>query len=150
MKQLLYLSLLGLLACNSSENKSASSSPSASTNSGNNSGHWEGAFTNGMKETFISFDISEDGKKLENLEFKGYWRCDGKLEQDVLGPEKSFDIIDQKVDGTISEPEDGGATAVRYELHAIFNGEKAEGRFRMNLNALACDTYELTWTAEKK
>ncbi|MGZ5285724.1 MAG: hypothetical protein ACXWB9_01000 [Flavisolibacter sp.] len=112
--------------------------------------HWEGAFTNGMKETFISFDVSADGTKLENLTFSGYWRCDGSLTKDILGPEKSFTIQNNKVDGSISEPEDGGATAIRYELHATFEGSKASGSFRMNINALACDTYLLQWTAAKK
>jgi hypothetical protein len=103
-----------------------------------------------MKQTFISFDVSADGKKLEELTFKGYWRCDGKLTQDIMGPEKSFAIVDNKVDGIIVEPEDGGATATRYELHATLNGNKAEGTFRMNINGLGCDTYKLTWTAERK
>jgi hypothetical protein len=67
-----------------------------------------------------------------------------------MGPEKSFAIVDNKVDGIIVEPEDGGATATRYELHATLNGNKAEGTFRMNINGLGCDTYKLTWTAERK
>lgn len=112
--------------------------------------HWEGAFTNGMKQTYISFDVSADGKQLKNLTFKGYWYCDGKLTQDILGPEKSFVISNKAVDGVITEPEDGGATAIRYELKAKLTGNKAEGTFRMNINALNCDTRVLTWTASKK
>jgi hypothetical protein len=103
-----------------------------------------------MKQTYIGFDDSADGKQLENLTFKGYWRCDGKLEQTTLGPEKSFTIVDNKADGSITEPEGGGATATRYELHATLKGNKAEGSFRMNFNALGCDTYKLTWIAQTK
>jgi hypothetical protein len=140
------------MACtnaNSDNNNTTNSTPPPKEITGKKQ-HWEGVFTNGMKQTFISFDVSADGKKLEELTFKGYWRCDGKLTQDIMGPEKSFAIVDNKVDGIIVEPEDGGATATRYELHATLNGNKAEGTFRMNINGLGCDTYKLTWTAERK
>jgi hypothetical protein len=64
--------------------------------------------------------------------------------------EKSFAVVINKVDGSITEPECGGATATRYKLHAIFKGDHAEGTFRMNINTLGCDTYKLTWTAQTK
>ncbi|MDQ3279330.1 MAG: hypothetical protein M3Q06_13455 [Bacteroidota bacterium] len=108
--------------------------------------HWEGAFTNGMKETFISFDVSPDGKKLSNLTFKGYWRCNGKLTQDILGPEESFQIKNGVVDGVIIDKE----AYIRYELKATLNGNKAEGTFRMSITGLGCDTYVLKWTASPK
>lgn len=112
--------------------------------------HWEGAFTNGMKQTFISFDVAANGREVKNLTFKGYWYCSGKLTQDIMGPEKSFPLSNNTVNGVIVEPEGGGATATRYELKATFKGNKAEGTFRMNINGLGCDTYVLTWTATKK
>lgn len=152
MKQLLYLLFaFTLFACNNdktakSQNKAANEAPAGS----GLAGKWEGSFTNGMNETFISFEISEDGKELRELTFKGYWRCDGKLEHTTLGPEKSFMVRGNKVEGTITEPEDGGASAIRYELQAEFKGGQAEGMFRMNINALACDTYKLNWTAKRK
>ncbi len=144
-----------VLACNNNTNQKDTNNPetkkeSASTKTTGEKTHWEGSFSNGMKETTISFDVSADGTKLENLTFSGYWRCDGSLTRDILGPEKSFTIQNNKVDGSISEPEGGGATAIRYELHAKFDGSKASGTFRMNINALACDTYVLEWTALKK
>lgn len=134
---------------NTDNNVTIGSAPATKETSGHTQ-HWEGSFTNGMKQTFISFDVSADGKKLEALTFKGYWRCDGKLTQDIMGPEKSFAIVDNQVDGVIVEPEGGGATATRYELQARFDGNKAEGTFRMNINGLGCDTYKLNWIAEKK
>lgn len=153
MKKILTLFTISLLcACNNDvkkENKAAEVSKNLPTASFSG-GHYEGAFTNGMKETFISFDISKDGSSLENLTFKGYWRCGGTLEQTTLGPEKSFEIKGNKVDGHITEPENGGATAIRYQLKANIDGDRAEGSFRMNINALSCDTYLLDWTAEKK
>ncbi len=156
-KLLLPLSCLLLLSCSDSKTpvidpntaapaQTKAADPGAETKGG----HYEGSFTNGMKETYISFDVSPDGKELRELTFKGYWRCDGKLTQDIMGPKKSFPISGNKVDGIVVDPEDGGATATRYELHGSFNGNKAEGNFRMNINGLACDTYKLTWTAERK
>ncbi len=146
-----------LLACNNNPDAGQAKTADNKTIEKNDSkesagekSHWEGSFTNGMKETTISFDVSADGTRLENLTFSGYWYCDGSLTRDILGPEKSFTIQNNKVDGSISEPENGGATATRYELHARFDGSKASGSFRMNINALACDTYVLQWTAAKK
>jgi len=158
MKQLLlFLFASSLLACtndksNKTENTSSetSSSSSSAHSSSNSPGHWEGIFSNGMKGAKISFDISDDGKELKELTFQGYWRCEGKLDLTTLGPQKSFAIENNKVDGVIVEPEGGGATAVRYELHATINGDTAEGTFRMNLNGLGCDTYKLNFTAKKK
>ncbi|MGN6163615.1 MAG: hypothetical protein ACTHOF_03660 [Flavisolibacter sp.] len=151
MKIYMLLCAMLSLACTNA-NKTADQ-PSSSTSSTETSGkgqHWEGAFTNGMKKTYISFDVSADGKQLQKLTFNGYWYCDGSLTQDIMGPQKSFSITGNKVDGVIVEPEGGGASATRYELHAVFNGSKAEGTFRMNINGLGCDTYKLNWTAEKK
>lgn len=136
MKTMLYLVLLcfSVSACAQKEKK------------------FEGTFSNGMKGAKISFILSADGKKLKDLTFQGYWRCDGKLELTTVGPSenKSFPVINGKVDGIIVEPENGGATAFRFELHGTINGKQASGTFRMNINALACDTYKLNWTAATK
>jgi hypothetical protein len=144
-----------LFACNNDKGtatqKTSSESSSSSANSSSNiSGQWEGNLSNGMKGAKISFEISEDGKELKDLTFQGYWRCGGKLDLTTLGPEKSFTIENNKVDGVITEPEGGGASAARFELHATINGDKAEGTFRMNINGLGCDTYKLNWTASRK
>ena len=112
--------------------------------------HFEGTFSNGMKGDKISFDISADGKKLTNLTFKGYWRCSGTLESTTAGPKGAYDIMNSKVNGHISEPPNGGATAWRFDLEAAIQGTKASGTFRMNINNLGCDTYKLKWTAESK
>ena len=112
--------------------------------------HFEGIISNGMKGDKISFDISADGKKLENLTFTGYWRCAGRLESTTAGPEGAYDIVNGKVSGHISEPPNGGSTAWRFDLDATISGNKAEGTFRMNINNLGCDSYKLNWTAVAK
>lgn len=113
---------------------------------------YEGSFSNGMKGAKFSFVLSADGKKVKDVTFQGYWRCDGKLELTTMGPSenKAFPVVNGKVDGIIVEPENGGATAARFELHGIINGKQASGTFRMNINALACDSYKLNWTATAK
>lgn len=109
--------------------------------------HFKGAFTNGMKGDSIFFNVSSDNKKLTNLTFKGYWRCSGKLEQVLTGPDGSFDIVNGIVKGHISEPPNGGSTAWRFDIENTIEGKKAFGTFRMNINNLGCDTYLLEFTA---
>jgi len=110
--------------------------------------NFRGALTGGFKGDSIFFDVNADGTKLENLTFKGYWRCDGKLEMlSAAGPEGSFTLVNNKVDDHISEPPNGGATAWRFDLNASINGKEGSGTFRMNINGLGCNTGMLKWTA---
>ncbi|MEJ7611017.1 MAG: hypothetical protein WKF88_07550 [Ferruginibacter sp.] len=112
---------------------------------------FRGAFSNGMKGDSLFFKVSADGKKLQELTFKGYWRCAGKLEQQRgVGPEGSFDIINGKASGHISDPPDGGSTAWRFDIDATISGNTASGTFRMNINNLGCDTYLLKFDAVSK
>ena len=113
--------------------------------------HFKGALTGGMKGDSIFFDVNAAGTKLENLTFKGYWRCNGKLEQErAAGPMGAFSLLNGKVNDHISEPPDGGATAWRFDLEATIEGNTATGKFRMNINALGCNTGTLQWTATAK
>ncbi|TCZ70479.1 hypothetical protein [Flaviaesturariibacter aridisoli] len=152
---------LALLACSGNDpvatpkeadgNTAATTETLATASSDAGRGHYEGVFSNGMKETFLSFDVSKDGNEVRNLTFKGWWYCDRRLTQERgIGPQKGFAIRANKVDGVVSEPENGGASAVRFELHGTFSGNKASGTFRMNINGLGCDTYVLNWTANRK
>ncbi|MEP7080974.1 MAG: hypothetical protein ABI784_09605 [Ginsengibacter sp.] len=113
--------------------------------------HFKGALIGGLKGDSIFFDVSANGKKLENLTFKGYWRCSGKLEQlRAVGPEGAFDIVNGVAKGHISDPPDGGSTAWRFDIDATIKGATATGTFRMNINNLGCDTYLLKFTAVQK
>lgn len=143
-----------LTACNSTdeaENSEEESTQSArkpkKSKASASGGHWKGSFSNGMKGATISFDIA--GDQLSNLTFEGYWRCDGKLDLTTLGPEESFTIEGNKVDGVIIEPKDGPAP-FRYELHGNMDGDEASGTFRLSNIPAGCDTYVLNWTAEKQ
>ncbi|MDB5201404.1 MAG: hypothetical protein JWQ27_813 [Ferruginibacter sp.] len=126
----------------SGDNNMAAASPSSAK-----ARHFAGAISNGMKGDSLFFDLSADGSKLDNLTFKGYWRCSGKLESTRVGPEGSFKVLNGKVNDHISEPPNGGSTAWRFDLDATIKGNTAAGTFRMNINNLGCDTYVLKWTA---
>lgn len=152
---LLILCVLALLACSEpAENREATPDtkteiiPVSQTSAPIKK--FRGALIGGYKGDSIFFEISEDGKRVENLAFKGHWRCSGKIERvPIAGPEGSLPIIDGKVDDHISDPPDGGATAWRFDLKAEFKGKKAEGKFRMNINALDCNSGMLSYTAEQ-
>lgn len=152
MKNTLYLVIM-LLGCANATGEAApanTNTPETTTSETAKVRHYAGSISNGMKGDSIFFDISADGKRLENLTFKGYWRCSGKLEQTTVGPDGAFTIKDSKVNDHISEPPDGGSTAWRFELHADIKPATASGTFRMNINNLGCDTYELQWKAVAK
>lgn len=145
--------MLVLLSCNSGSANNIAAAAKDTTQqakslSRSGKKHFKGIFSNGMKGDSISFDISEDGTRLENLTFKGWWRCDGKIEHTTAGPEGSFAIRDGKVNDHISEPPNGGSTAWRFDLEATIASGSAEGTFRMNINNLGCNTYKLNWTAK--
>jgi hypothetical protein len=112
--------------------------------------NFEGTFSNGMKGAKFTFTLSADGKTMNDITFRGYWRCSGKLDLTTLGPSKGIKVQNGIIDAIVVEPENGGATAMRYELHGTIKGSQASGTFRMNLNALGCDTYKLNWTATAK
>ncbi|WP_139924924.1 hypothetical protein [Hymenobacter sp. DG01] len=110
---------------------------------------WTGTISNGMKGDKVSFTVSPDGKRISDFTFDGYWRCSGKLERQVIGPEGGFEIKTGKLKAVAVEPPDGGATAWRFALEGDFTARTAaKGTFRMNINNLGCDTYVLQWSAK--
>ena len=119
--------------------------PAATTSTGK---HFEGTYSNGMKGAIIKFDISPDGKKLNNLTYKGYWYCDGKLEFANYAPDSGFDIVDGKASGDIKEKSSN--VTFEFVLDATIDGNNAEGTFTMRLNPGNCTTCKLNWTASVK
>ena len=109
-----------------------------------------GSLSNGMKGDKITFTLAADGQTVEEVTFSGYWRCGGKLEQITVGPDKGFTVKGNLISGVVVEPPAGGATAWRFELNGEIKGKTASGTFRMNINALNCDTHLLKWTATTK
>ncbi|TCC94417.1 hypothetical protein EZ428_06495 [Pedobacter frigiditerrae] len=106
-----------------------------------------GTFSNGFKGAKLSFTLTADGKQVQSFTFDGYWRCGGSTEHIKAGLEKSFSVVNGKIQGVILDPENGGASAFRFNLEGVVNGKHANGTFRMNITGLSCDTYKLNWTA---
>ena len=152
MKTILSVAILSLMfsACNYSEsttlpqsnNESFAKAGEKEVVNAAPASHWKGSFSNGMKGATISFDV--DGNQLKDLTFKGYWRCDGKLELTTIGPSAGYVIKGNTVDGTIKE------SGFYFEVHGNLNGNKASGTLRFAFVAGGCDTYKLNWTAEKQ
>lgn len=139
--------LIFVVACVSKTDSANLNEPQTTNSENLKVKRFKGAFSNGMKGDSIFFNVSADNKTLTDLTFKGYWRCAGKLEQTLTGPEGSYNIENGIVKGHISEPPNGGSTAWRFDIDATINGNKASGTFRMNINNLGCDTYLLKFTA---
>ncbi len=149
------LTLFGLISCTNATGSGpqiiATGNPIEPITQSAGVKHFKGALTGGLKGDSIFFDVSANGKKLENLTFKGYWRCNGKLERlAAVGPDGAFDIVNGIAKGHISEPPDGGSTAWRFDIDATIKGKTATGTFRMNINNLGCNTYLLKFTAVQK
>jgi hypothetical protein len=109
-----------------------------------------GTFSNGYKGAKLSFVLSADKKWIKDLTFTGHWRCGGSTENITAGPEKAFPIKNGQVDAAITDPENGGSSAFRFNLKGLIKGNTASGTFRMSITGLSCDTYLLNWTANAK
>lgn len=109
-----------------------------------------GTFSNGYKGGKISFVLSADKKTIKDLTFTGHWRCGGSTESITAGPEKAIPVRNGVVEAVITDPENGGASAFRFNIKGAIKGKTASGTFRMSITGLSCDTYELQWTAQSK
>ena len=119
----------------------------ATTSSALATGEWRGEVTGGYQGNTLAFTVDEGGTRASDLTFQGHWDCEDGIEQTTLGPTGSFPIESDRLDVTSVDPPDGGATAIRFVLAGLFTDGRAEGTLRINLNALGCDTGELSWTA---
>jgi len=109
-----------------------------------------GTFSNGYKGARISFVLSADKKTIKDLTFTGHWRCSGSIESISAGPEKPIPVKNGEVRAVITDPENGGSTAFRFQFEGNIKGNSANGNFRMSITGLSCDTYLLNWTAKSK
>ena len=128
----------------------ASAAPSAISEpapSARPAGTWRGEVTGGYTGNTLTFTVAGDGATVADLTFEGHWDCADGIETATLGPTGSFPIEADRLDLTSVDPPDGGATATRFVLAGAFTGARAEGTLRVNLNALGCDTGELSWSA---
>jgi hypothetical protein len=108
---------------------------------------YEGEFQSGYRDTKISFNVSQDGKQVSDLSFSGNLKCDSSIQQIKITTSKPLALTNGKVDGIVSDPEDGGPTAWHFEIHGFVLKGKATGTFRLHNTNLGCDTHKLKWSA---
>lgn len=109
--------------------------------------YYEGEFQNGYRDTKISFNLSPDSKHITDVTFAGNIKCDSAIQQIKITSTKQLVLTHGKVDGTVSEPEDGGAAAWHFEIHGFILKAKATGTFRLHNQNLGCDTQKINWGA---
>lgn len=130
---------------------SAASTPAAEPRapavSGAPAGRWSGEVTGGYKGNRVTFTLADGGTRMEDIVFEGHWDCEGGIETATLGPTGAFPLQGDSIAIVSVEPEDGGATAQRFEMHGRVTGGRAEGWLRIGLVALGCDTGRLSWSA---
>lgn len=119
--------------------------PAAS--SGVKPGKWSGAVTGGYKGNRISFVVADGGASVGDVVFEGHWDCSDGIETTTSGPTGSFPLQGSTLAIESVDPPGGGATATRFVLNGQIRADGAEGTLRINLNALGCDTRQLSWTA---
>lgn len=110
-------------------------------------GTWTGEATGGYQGNRISFTVTPDGARMEDIVFEGHWDCEDGIDMTTLGPTPGFAITGDTIAILSVEPEDGGATAQRFDMQGRFADGRASGTLRINLNALGCDTRLLSWSA---
>lgn len=114
---------------------------------GSTSSTWEGVVTGGYTGNQLSFVISADRSRVEDIVFQGHWDCADGIETTTSGPSGSFPVDQGRIEITSVDPPDGGATATRFVLTGQLSADRAQGTLRINLNALGCDTRVLSWSA---
>ena len=119
----------------------AGSDPGAS---GLRTGRWRAAVTNGFKGDSLFFTVAPDGKRVTDVEFRGYWRCreGGTKLMDTGHPPGEFPITGDSVSGEQRAP------YLLWTLRGRFAGrDSATGTFRTEYHT-ECDTYKLIWVGE--
>jgi hypothetical protein len=125
----------------------APAAPASSSSAGTRAGRWAGEVTGGYTGNRISFTVSADGARMEDITFEGHWDCEDGIETATLGPTAPAPLAGDTIAVLSVEPEDGGATAQRFDMQGRFAEGRASGTLRINLNALGCDTRVLSWSA---
>lgn len=110
-------------------------------------GKWKAIISNGFKGDVLTFTVNNDSKRIENVEFVGYWRASGRTEILVdEDPPGTFAIAD----GQFSEIKKVEKARMWWEFSGKFNSStSAQGTYRVAYSGGASDTYLLKWEAKK-
>jgi hypothetical protein len=118
------------------------------TSIGPKPGRWVATVSNGFKGDQLTFTVSADGKRIENVVFKGHWRSRASRTEVLmdLDPPKPFDIIKNSFSGVQQEEKAG----MWWEFIGKFtSATTAEGSYRCSFAGGENDTYQLKWTAKR-
>lgn len=124
----------------------ATDAPEAS-NGKPRAGKWEAAVSNGYKGDKLTFTVSADGKRVENVEFTGHWRSRSYGAEVLmdLDPPKPYTISKDSFSAVQQEEKAG----MWWEFIGKFtSATTAEGSYRCSFAGGENDTYKLKWTAK--
>lgn len=144
------LVLVSAIACARDEAPAAATpgtaAPSATTDAPAG-GSWQGEVTGGYTGNRIAFTLADGGARIADIVFTGHWDCADGIETTTSGPSAAFPVSGGRIAIESAEPPGGGATATRFVMNGQLAGDSASGTLRVNINALGCDTRELSWSA---
>jgi hypothetical protein len=114
------------------------------------SGRWVATVHNGYKGDKLTFRVSADGKRVENVEFTGHWMnrnsASGMAAEVLrnLDPPKPFAVNS----GAFSAVQQVSKSRMWWEFTGRFtSATTAEGTYRCAFAGGQNDTYQLKWTA---
>jgi hypothetical protein len=110
-------------------------------------GKWVATVSNGYKGDKLTFTVSADGKRVENVEFTGHWRSRSSRTEVLmnLDPPNPFAISK----GSFSAVQREESAGMWWEFIGNFtSATAAEGSYRCTFAGGENDTYKLKWTAK--
>lgn len=110
-------------------------------------GKWVATVSNGYKGDKLTFTVSADGKRVENVEFTGHWRSRSSRTEVLmnLDPPNPFTISK----GNFSAVQREESAGMWWEFIGSFtSAATAEGSYRCTFAGGENDTYKLKWTAK--
>ena len=110
-------------------------------------GKWVATVSNGYKGDKLTFTVSADGKRVENVEFTGHWRSRSSRTEVLmdLDPPNPFAISK----GSFSAVQREESAGMWWEFIGTFtSATTAEGSYRCTFAGGENDTYKLKWIAK--
>lgn len=136
-------------AASTAQDKEVATAPTAEAEStGPKPGKWEATVSNGYKGDKITFRVSADGRRIEDVEFKGNWRSRSGYTETLenLDLPKPVTISKNAFSDTQQVPKAG----MWWEFIGNFtSATTAEGSYRCAFAGGENDTYKLKWTAKR-
>jgi hypothetical protein len=111
-------------------------------------GKWVATISNGYKGDVLTFRVSADGKRIENVEFKGHWRSKSWRTEVLENLDLPKPVAVSK--GTFSDVQTESKAGMWWEFIGLFkSATTAEGSYRCTFAGGENDTFKLKWTAKR-